>query len=73
MTDKKAYLILQNGTVYEGKAFGAEGTAIGELVFTTAMTGTAEGLTDPSYYGQIVIYTFPQLGNYGIADTDMES
>lgn len=69
----KAYLILQNGTVYEGRAFGARGTSIGELVFTTAMTGCAESLTDPSYYGQIVIYTFPQLGNYGIADTDMES
>lgn len=73
MSDKKAYLILQDGTVHEGRAFGAEGTAIGELVFTTAMTGAAESLTDPSYYGQIVIYTFPQLGNYGIADTDMES
>jgi len=70
---RKAYLILQNGTVYEGRGFGAAGTAIGELVFTTAMTGCAESLTDPSYYGQIVIYTFPQLGNYGIAGGDMES
>jgi carbamoyl-phosphate synthase small subunit len=70
---RKAYLILQNGTVYEGRGFGAAGTSIGELVFTTAMTGCAESLTDPSYYGQIVIYTFPQLGNYGIADQDMES
>ncbi|NLV49369.1 MAG: glutamine-hydrolyzing carbamoyl-phosphate synthase small subunit [Clostridiales bacterium] len=70
---KKAYLILQNGAVYEGTAFGADGTSIGELVFTTAMTGCAESLSDPSYYGQIVIYTFPQLCNYGIAEADMES
>jgi carbamoyl-phosphate synthase small subunit len=70
---RRAYLILQDGTVYEGRGFGADGTAVGELVFTTAMTGCCESLTDPSYYGQIVIYTFPQLGNYGISLSDMES
>jgi carbamoyl-phosphate synthase small subunit len=70
---QKAFLILENGKKYEGTSFGAVGTTVGELVFTTGMTGCAESLTDPSYYGQIVIFTFPQFGNYGIADADMES
>ena len=52
---RAAYLILENGTVFEGKAFGAEKETTGELVFTTAMTGYLETLTDPSYYGQVVI------------------
>lgn len=70
---KKAYLYLANGQVLEGQSFGASGTAIGELVFTTGMTGCVESLTDPSYYGQLVVYTFPQFGNYGICRKDMES
>jgi len=70
---QKAYLILENGKKYEGVGFGASGTSVGELVFTTGMTGCAESLTDPSYFGQIVIFTFPQFGNYGIARADMES
>lgn len=69
----KAYLLLENGMIFEGESFGAEGTAVGELVFTTGMTGCAESLTDPSYRGQMIVFTFPQLGNYGIADADMES
>ncbi len=70
---KKAYLVLENGRVFEGKSFGASGSVIGELVFTTAMTGYLETLTDPSYYGQIVIQTFPLIGNYGIIPSDFES
>lgn len=70
---KKAYLCLEDGTVLHGKSFGAEGTVVAELVFTTAMTGYLETLTDPSYYGQIVLQTFPLIGNYGIIDEDFES
>ncbi len=70
---KKAYLYLENGQVLEGQSFGACGTAMGELVFTTGMTGCTESLTDPSYYGQLVVYTFPQFGNYGICHEDKES
>lgn len=70
---QKAYLILENGTVFEGKSFGASGEAIGEIVFTTAMTGYLETLTDPSYYGQIVVQTFPLIGNYGVIPSDFES
>ena len=70
---KKAYLILADGTVFEGKSFGAEGTVIGETVFTTAMVGYQETLTDPSYCGQIVAQTFPLIGNYGVNDEDYES
>lgn len=70
---KKAYLYLENGQVLEGQSFGASGTAMGELVFTTGMTGCVESLTDPSYYGQLVVYTFPQFGNYGICQEDKES
>ncbi len=70
---RAAYLILENGTYFEGKAFGAEKETIGELVFTTAMTGYLETLTDPSYYGQVVIQTFPLIGNYGVIPSDFES
>ncbi|MGN0613308.1 MAG: carbamoyl phosphate synthase small subunit [Porcipelethomonas sp.] len=70
---RKAYLLLANGTVFEGRSFGAEGTVIGEVVFTTSLVGYQEALTDPSYYGQIVTQTFPLIGNYGVNDGDNES
>lgn len=73
MKEEKVYLTLQNGQVFEGKRFGARGDVLGELVFTTGMTGYIETLTDPSYYGQIVIQTFPLIGNYGMISSDMES
>ena len=69
----KAYLILADGTVFEGKSIGAEGKTIGETVFTTGMTGYIETLTDPSYFGQIVTQTFPLIGNYGVIAEDAES
>lgn len=69
---KKRYLVLEDGSVFEGTAFGAEGTSIGELVFTTGMCGYIETLTDPSYYGQIVLQTFPMIGNYGVIPPDFE-
>ncbi len=70
---KKLYLVLENGKVFKGKQFGAEGTVIGELVFTTGMTGYLETLTDNSYYGQIILQTFPLIGNYGVIPSDFES
>ncbi len=69
----KANLILENGMVFEGKAFGHLEDSVGEVVFTTGMTGYQEVLTDPSYYGQIVTMTYPLIGNYGINFEDMES
>ena len=69
---KKRYLVLQNGDVFEGYAFGSDSDTIGELVFTTGMCGYIETLTDPSYYGQIVLQTFPLIGNYGIIPSDFE-
>ena len=69
----KAYLILADGTVFEGTSIGAEGKTIGETVFTTGMTGYIETLTDPSYFGQIVTQTFPLIGNYGVESGDFES
>ena len=71
--EKKIYLVLENGQVFEGRSFGLYGETVGELVFTTAMTGYLETLTDPSYYGQIVMQTFPLIGNYGIIPADFES
>jgi carbamoyl-phosphate synthase small subunit len=71
-----AYLVLENSTVFEGRSFGRPiefGDALGEVVFTTGMTGYLETLTDPSYYGQIVIQTFPLIGNYGVIRADFES
>lgn len=70
---KKVYIVLEDGHIFEGKRFGAEGEALGELVFTTGMGGYTETLTDPSYYGQIVMQTFPLIGNYGIMEEDFES
>ncbi|MBQ9673630.1 MAG: carbamoyl phosphate synthase small subunit [Ruminococcus sp.] len=71
--DSRAYLILENGKIFEGKSFGAKKETTGELVFTTAMTGYLETLTDPSYFGQVVIQTFPLIGNYGVIPSDFES
>jgi len=71
--DKKVYVTLENGKVFEGYSFGAEKEIVGELVFTTGMTGYIETLTDPSYFGQIVTQTFPLIGNYGMILTDRES
>lgn len=68
-----AYLLLANGDVLEGAAFGASGTSIGEVVFNTGMAGYEETLTDPSYYGQIITQTYPLVGNYGINEEDAES
>lgn len=69
----KAYLELDNGMVFEGNAFGAIAESTGEVVFNTGMTGYQEILTDPSYYGQIVVMTYPLIGNYGINFEDFES
>ena len=69
---KKAYLILNNGTVFEGTKIGADTESVGEVVFTTGMVGYLETLTDPSYAGQIVVQTFPTIGNYGVISPDFE-
>lgn len=69
---KKRYLVLQNGRVFQGFAFGASASAVGELVFTTGMGGYIETLTDPSYKGQIILQTFPLIGNYGVISADYE-
>ena len=69
----KAYVMLENGRIFEGYSFGAKGTSFGEIVFATGMTAYEETLTDPSYYGQIVTQTFPLIGNYGVNDEDYES
>lgn len=69
---KKAYLVLGNGRVFEGQSIGAEGNTLGEMVFTTGMAGYIETLTDPSYAGQIVMQTFPLIGNYGVIEEDFE-
>ena len=70
---RPAMLALEDGTVFEGTSFGAEGENSGEVVFNTGMTGYQEVLTDPSYRGQIVTMTYTQIGNYGINDEDVES
>src|ERR1700752_1292451 len=66
-------LALEDGLTFEGMAFGAHGTTPGELVFNTSLTGYQEILTDPSYAGQIVTMTYPEIGNYGTNDEDVES
>ncbi len=69
----KAILALADGKVFEGKSLGARGEVTGEVVFNTSMTGYQEILTDPSYHGEIVTMTYPQIGNYGINPEDVES
>ena len=69
----KAYLILEDGTVFTGTSIGSEREVISEIVFNTSMTGYLEVLTDPSYAGQAVVMTYPLIGNYGICHQDMES
>ncbi len=73
MEDRTAKLALEDGTVFTGRAFGANGTTDGEVVFNTSMTGYQEILTDPSYKGQVVTMTYPLIGNYGINRRDVES
>ncbi len=69
----KAIIALEDGTVFEGEAFGAEGESYGEVIFNTSMSGYQEILTDPSYKGQIVMMTYPLIGNYGVNEEDAES
>ena len=69
----KALLVLEDGTVFEGRSIGVEGFAVGEVVFSTAMTGYQEMLTDPSLRGQILTLTYPLIGNYGETERDLES
>jgi carbamoyl-phosphate synthase small subunit len=70
---KKAFLVLEDGSVHEGNAFGTEVDTFGEVVFCTSMVGYQEMLTDPSYAGQILVPTYPLIGNYGISEHDIES
>ena len=71
--DVTSHLVLQDGSVFSGRGFGAVGEAFGEVVFSTSMTGYQEMLTDPSFAGQIVVLTYPLAGNYGINARDVES
>ena len=72
-TDSSAKLLLEDGTYFEGISFGALGTISGEVVFNTGMTGYQEVITDPSYYGQLITFTYPEIGNTGINSEDNES
>ena len=73
MKKKKVYLTLENGKSFQGYRFGADGERVGQLVFSTGMVGYVETLTDPANYGQIVVQTFPLIGNYGVNESDAES
>jgi len=73
MQKKPVYLILENGTVFCGKAFGFEAETVGEIVFTTGMTGYMSTLTDQGYAGQLVVQTFPLIGNYGVVSHECET
>ena len=72
-TRKKATLVLQNGRTMEGWSFGYDGPCDGEVVFSTAMVGYPESLTDPSYSGQILCVTYPLIGNYGVPPMEVDS
>ena len=68
-----AYVLLEDGTRFDGGACAADGHAVGEIVFTTSMSGYQEAMTDPSYAGQLITFTYPQIGNYGVSEAAMES
>ena len=70
---KNSKLVLSNGVTFPGYSFGAKGTTVGEIVFNTGMTGYQEVITDPSYFGQILTFTYPEIGNTGINSEDSES
>ncbi len=70
---RPAYVLLEDGTRFDGLACAAEGDAVGEMVFTTSMSGYQESMTDPSYAGQLITFTFPMIGNYGVSEAAMES
>lgn len=70
---REALLVLADGLVLRGKGFGAVGTALGEVVFNTGMTGYQEVMTDPSYAGQLITFTYPELGNTGVNPEDQEA
>jgi carbamoyl-phosphate synthase small subunit len=70
---KPAVLVLEDGSVHHGQAFGKIGTTTGEICFNTGMTGYQEVFTDPSYYGQVIIMNTVHIGNYGVKDSDIES
>lgn len=70
---RPAFIVLEDGAVVQGRHFGAPGTVYGELVFNTGMTGYQESLTDPSYHGQVLMFTYPMVGNYGVNPEDWES
>ncbi len=72
-SDKKAILLLEDGTFFEGESFGQVGTVTGELVFNTGITGYQEVITDPSYFGQLITFTYPEIGNTGVNYEDNES
>ena len=73
MTGPTAYVLLEDGTRFDGISCGAEDHAVGEIVFTTSMSGYQEAMTDPSYAGQLITFTYPQIGNYGVSAEAMES
>ncbi len=73
MSEATAYVLLEDGTRFDGLACGADESAVGEIVFTTSMAGYQEAVTDPSYAGQLIAFTYPQIGNYGASDEAMES
>lgn len=70
---QKVWIYLENGTFLEAKSFGATGTSVGEIVFNTSLTGYQEIISDPSYAGQFITFTMPEIGNVGVNDNDMES
>jgi carbamoyl-phosphate synthase small subunit len=73
VSDPTAYVLLEDGARFDGLACAAAGHAIGEIVFTTSMSGYQEAMTDPSYAGQLITFTYPQIGNYGVSEQAMES
>ena len=68
-----AYVLLEDGTRFDGDAVGADAHAVGEVVFTTGMSGYQESMTDPSFAGQLITFTYPHIGNYGVRSASMES